>query len=815
MIYNENQYNQGIGKYKVLSSTAGVGAIVPTTWSGFIMPLSIDKWRMIQSYTEQRHTNPGDSIERISADSKCILVTDQRFVEYLKNRQNLPNLEALIAVPHINQNDYNYCDYKSHPLFKKWSKTHPRQNNERETEPIEDLNYIRRFLNENGDTLTIPAVVFPRWFRSSQGNKKLMPIERWNSEWLTDIAAFRTQQAGFGHTVKDSYTQFVQPVECKKTDEENNDKGKTIKAKKHTEKDGTDTYYPETNSLEQVQMVLICPNGHISDIPWDKYFAFKLDAIRNGQKLIGDDYKDLFKCDANTCNNNQPHNLQWLPSRSNPESYGTLKCLCCGESVSLEGIMNIRPRCQGEKPWVGNPQSNRHAKEDCDKTMRWALVTSNSVYYAESFNSLYIPDALLTGRLNIDLKEIKDKLVEKHKNWQDSNAKDKDFFEWYLFPSIVLDEVESYNDENDKEDQIAFNEGLLQELIDTFKCQIDEDIINKNSRRIFKRLNKQFGGNLGSNAIKLLCIKLGTDKTISLNEAEEILISFEQPREEMTPEKYRYDEYKVFMENSSYGHNPEDKYLCFNDIDLNQMDVNIRGYFSKIKQFSNLAVSTTQLQFTRASNEDSDEGPGNDTVNQMIFNRNRNEVLALPANQNFGEGLFFALNEDMVQEFCDRMTDSNRYNVGNYTGLGQNLVNQMNDYGAAQFYLLHTFSHIIMKELEFTCGYPTASLQERLYYSDRMCGVLIYTADGSEGSMGGLVAQGSPITIEKIIRKAIERAIDCSSDPLCWEHTNDQLNLAACFSCCMVSETSCEHFNMGLDRRALVDEQFGYFKDLV
>ena len=64
------------------------------------------------------------------------------------------------------------------------------------------------------------------------------------------------------------------------------------------------------------------------------------------------------------------------------------------------------------------------------------------------------------------------------------------------------------------------------------------------------------------------------------------------------------------------------------------------------------------------------------------------------------------------------------------------------------------------------------------------------------------------------LKSALENATECSSDPLCWEN-EDQLNLAACFSCCLVSETSCEKRNMGLDRRALIDSEFGFFKDLV
>jgi hypothetical protein len=128
----------------------------------------------------------------------------------------------------------------------------------------------------------------------------------------------------------------------------------------------------------------------------------------------------------------------------------------------------------------------------------------------------------------------------------------------------------------------------------------------------------------------------------------------------------------------------------------------------------------------------------------------------------------------------------------------------------------------MMRELEFSCGYPTASLKERLFISEsperKMAGVLIYTAEGSEGSMGGLVSQGEPKRILEIIRKGLERSINCSSDPLCWESEGQgifDLNLSACFSCGLVAETACEEMNLALDRRVLVDEQFGYFKHLL
>ena len=115
-----------------------------------------------------------------------------------------------------------------------------------------------------------------------------------------------------------------------------------------------------------------------------------------------------------------------------------------------------------------------------------------------------------------------------------------------------------------------------------------------------------------------------------------------------------------------------------------------------------------------------------------------------------------------------------------------------------------------------------ASLKERLYISDglrkQMSGVLIYTAEGSEGSMGGLVSQGVPEKIIEIIKNGLERSINCSSDPLCWESEGQgifDLNLAACFSCSLVAETACEEMNLGLDRRVLVDVDFGYFAKML
>lgn len=139
----------------------------------------------------------------------------------------------------------------------------------------------------------------------------------------------------------------------------------------------------------------------------------------------------------------------------------------------------------------------------------------------------------------------------------------------------------------------------------------------------------------------------------------------------------------------------------------------------------------------------------------------------------------------------------------------------------------HRLAHLLINRLTFECGYASASLRERLYVSNSetnpMAGILIYTAAGdSEGTMGGLVRMGKPGYLEPIFRRAIESAEWCSSDPVCRElgaksgQGPDSCNLAACHSCALLPETSCEEFNRFLDRSLMVDgpdsQDLAFFK---
>lgn len=123
----------------------------------------------------------------------------------------------------------------------------------------------------------------------------------------------------------------------------------------------------------------------------------------------------------------------------------------------------------------------------------------------------------------------------------------------------------------------------------------------------------------------------------------------------------------------------------------------------------------------------------------------------------------------------------------------------------------HTYCHLIMKELEFLCGYPVTSIKERLYFDHGINGFLIYTIQGSEGSYGGLTSllpndtfsngSNNDAKLLKVLDRAIERAKDCPNDPICSE---DEEHPGHCFACVDLPETSCECFNDGLNRKVFL-----------
>ncbi|MEU9861464.1 DUF1998 domain-containing protein [Streptomyces sp. NPDC047971] len=129
-----------------------------------------------------------------------------------------------------------------------------------------------------------------------------------------------------------------------------------------------------------------------------------------------------------------------------------------------------------------------------------------------------------------------------------------------------------------------------------------------------------------------------------------------------------------------------------------------------------------------------------------------------------------------------------------------------------RYVLLHTFSHVLIREFALECGYGASGIGERIYArsgADAMAGILLYTAaPDSEGTLGGLVNLGGQHRLGALIDQALEAARLCGSDPLCADHdpvAHGRLHGAACHACLFAAETSCERGNHFLDRELLVE----------
>ena len=710
-IRKENQYNQPMGKYKILSSAAGVGSIITTKWGGFIMPLSIDNWKFIEVVTNKIKEILPQAIDVKKIQDECgvELIEDPRFVEFLNVKKGFAQLKCFAAIPHIQLNSFNQIQRKGNPLY-------------------ESLK--ARLGTEMGENMFyIPAINFPQWFIST--NSEIRPLSEWRKEW-------QNRRCNDG-----KMTYFVPPRDPYK---------KTFrKIKAETLHDDV-----EYGLLKPAPLILICPNGHISDIPWYKYFC----AALKHEKMDDENGFELFGYACEDCGCGGKHNIKWLNSRNQAESWGTLKCSKCELSVSLAGIMNIKPYCCGERPWIG--KDNTYERCGPKTKMQVAMVTSNSIYYANGFSSLFVPKNFIpkkAGKLSDEARTALNKITDKY------NAK------------------------------VANKPELTKEKFWDKNYDDSDDFIED--------------AKLDWNLFNLTAFDHESIKNMFLG-----LVQEEEDSDPVAT--YRLTEYEVFTDANEPDRKSEG--LEFSEIKIPE---SLKPYFKSIKQVHTLSLTSTQLGFGRVnmpiSKLDEATGkiipPGNEM--KPIFDGTPTDIYVLPANQIFGEGLFFAFDTETIEQWVKEHDLNTRYECQLDAGsMGEFLYKEISLYGRAKFYLLHTFSHILMKELEYSCGYPTASLSERLYYSDKMCGVLIYTADGAEGSMGGLVWQGQPRLICRIIESAMKRAVNCSSDPLCWEN-EDGLNRASCFGCTMVSETSCEHANMALDRRVLIDDEFGYFRHMI
>lgn len=191
----------------------------------------------------------------------------------------------------------------------------------------------------------------------------------------------------------------------------------------------------------------------------------------------------------------------------------------------------------------------------------------------------------------------------------------------------------------------------------------------------------------------------------------------------------------------------------------------------------------------------------------------------LPASEVRGEGIFLRLKENALQLWENRPEVSKLEQEFLEAHKGWRRLRKQNPpeagFPGIRFVLLHSLSHAVMRQIALECGYTAASVRERLYCRGvsqehgPMAGILIYTAaSDSEGTLGGLVQLGQPITMGRQLQHALESMRICGSDPLCAEHApvadGRCVHGSCCHACLFAPETSCERGNRFLDRTALV-----------
>lgn len=186
--------------------------------------------------------------------------------------------------------------------------------------------------------------------------------------------------------------------------------------------------------------------------------------------------------------------------------------------------------------------------------------------------------------------------------------------------------------------------------------------------------------------------------------------------------------------------------------------------------YSRIAPESDQIKWY-----DVNAGTVRDIFPKKVYTFDDHSIDYLPGVESYGEGIFIDVDMNGIPE-----KDSGIF--------------------------VHTLSHMIMKELEFQCGYPLTSMKEKLYWLNqgRNCGILIYALGGSEGSYGGLISLFPNKTTEStapflsILKSAFQRVYDCPNDPICSEENGH------CFACLDIPEISCCKWNKELDRRVFI-----------
>jgi hypothetical protein len=497
-----------------------------------------------------------------------------------------------------------------------------------------------------------------------------------------------------------------------------------------------------------VRFVAACPSGHIQDVPFKEW-------VHNGS--IPNDEKE--------------HNLSYHTGGGSGDLGSiTMKCTC-GERRSLAGLMNIRKDGQeifdsalarigfgkddGHKFHKKNPNHDNPLGQYCKGHMPW-LGLDGIKNSKRCNNHLQV---LVRGASNVHFSEIQSAIyLPKVSN----EAND-----------FVYEVIEEYG-----------KDRLISLL------EVDQGVVILPSILSIHSFVKN-----GFISKEELVSGVIDEISNNVTQNEDLGIPAEL--------KLRLEEYKYIL-NGRESENSDFKAVVKTFLGYEEQ--------SFLNRFFECAVLIEKLKETRVFKGFSRINPNNKIDKKEL---SKEIVSWLPAVQVFGEGIFLKFKDDIVDNWLDLHGNVFESIVSRFhqamSKRGTQKEKEINPF----FIAMHTFAHLLIKKLCFDCGYGSSSLKERLYFSSnpkcRMNGILIYTSSGdSEGSLGGLVRQGKSEYLGRLVKNAIEDAEWCSADPVCSDiglssgQGPDNVNGSACHNCCIVPETSCEEFNILLDRTTLI-----------
>lgn len=465
--------------------------------------------------------------------------------------------------------------------------------------------------------------------------------------------------------------------------------------------------------------------------------------------------------------------LRWRRgNHSSSISDSSVKCISCGANNRISKAFDHHGiklfdeegkeytyRCTGESPWLDKQEPCRKIDKDASdgldtETPIGILVRSSSLYYPKIIRGIIIPH-----------------LAHPIAKYLQSEDYQKSF---ETFPALM-----DLSDE-EKSEQILKQNNNDWKVLQKYN---NDDIVH-----FMKKLR------VNGNSLEL-----------------------------ETEDELREIEYDDLLNNDNPLDEQSDE-IRISDVQISEDAV---SYFDTVKRLDILTSIDVLRYFTRL------QPPGeenSDKANEYICNieaggKTRSGWACkkndwLPCVVKKGEGIFITFNRGFIKSCLDQDSVRSRLDglLENYREWALQSKWPISSNVDRQYILLHSLSHVLIKTLARSSGYSDASVSERIYSSDTMCGILIYTTSSGDGSLGGLVRQAAHIS--ELFKVALGKSRICSRDPICTTEDPRTMrdngvplhlcqNGSACYGCIMLPETSCECFNKLLDRRILSDKEYG------